>query len=201
MIRETNYDHLFESQTQYRTLLDAMAKPGTIIKLESDIQPPTGIHTASALVGFILMNSDVTFHVAHIEMSELNTYFIVNTSSSPAEADTADFIYISGAQENKETIARAKWGEPEYPELGAFVIIDVDHIAAEAFPKGKKITLSGPGVLDHKTIYIDNLNDVLLSAIQEKNIEFPLGIDVIIADRAGHVVCIPRSNKINHQEI
>lgn len=201
MIREINYDHLFQSQKQYRMLLDCMAKPGVIAILDADITMPTAINKASVLIGFALMNSDVTFYNNYDQEEEINKYFLLNTSSSPTELSKADFIFVSGKQENINVIDNAKSGLPEYPELGAFVVIDVDHISETLLDGKVKITLEGPGVKNTKDIYLAGISITILEALTEKNIEYPLGVDIIFTDKQGAVLCIPRSNKFKYSKI
>lgn len=200
MIREINYDHLFESQKQYRIILDCMAKPGTIAVLDADINTPNEINKASVLVGFALMNSDVTFNNSYTLKEEINSYFLLNTSSSPVEADHADFIFISGTQENTDVIEQAKLGLPEYPEHGAFVVIDTTKISKTILENGVKITLEGSGVKDTENVYIEGLSTTILDALAGKNIEYPLGVDVIFTDKQGAILCMPRSNKFKYSE-
>ncbi|MEL7269557.1 MAG: phosphonate C-P lyase system protein PhnH [Bacteroidota bacterium] len=200
MIREINYDHLFESQKQYRLLLDCMAKPGVIANIDADINAPDGLNKTSALVGFALLNSDVTF-CNILNQEALDTYFIINTSASPAESDVADFIFVNGDNPDTEKVSVAKIGLPAYPESGAFIIIDVNQISASPLQGGIQLTLEGPGVKDTKDIYVEGLSTELLEAILERNIEYPLGVDTIITDKNGAVCCIPRSNKFKYQEL
>lgn len=201
MIRETNYDHLFESQKQYRTILDCMSKPGITAILDADISVPKEINKASVLVGFALMNSEVTFNNSFTQEKEINSYFLLNTMSSPSEAYEADFIFISGTEDNIKFIDLAKVGLPEYPELGAFVIIDTVKISEIPLKNGLKITLEGPGVKTTKDIYIEELPVTVLDALAKKNIEYPLGVDVIFTDKNGTILCMPRSNKFKYSEL
>ncbi|MEM1002998.1 MAG: phosphonate C-P lyase system protein PhnH [Bacteroidota bacterium] len=200
MIRETNYDHLFESQKQYRLLLDCMAKPGVIANLDADINVPDGLNKTSALVGFALLNSDVSF-CNTINQEVLDTYFIINTSASPAESDVADFIFVNGEKPDVKKVSMAKIGLPAYPESGAFIIIDVKQISDSPLQDGVKLMLEGPGVKDTKDIYVGGISTELLEVILERNIEYPLGVDTIITDKNGAVCCIPRSNKFKYQEL
>ena len=199
MIRETNYDHLFESQKQYRLLLDCMAKPGVIAKLDSDINVPDGLNKASALVAFALLNSDVCF-CNTMNQEALNAYFITNTSASPAESDVADFIFVNGAKPDVKKVSVAKIGLPAYPESGAFIIIDADQISESPLQDAIKFVLAGPGVKETKDIYVVGISTALLEAILERNVEYPLGVDTIITDKSGAVFCMPRSNKFKYQE-
>lgn len=200
MIRETHYDHLFESQKQFRLLLDCMSKPGLVANLDSPIKVPDGLNKASALVGFALLNGDVTF-CATVNEEHLNSYFIVNTLAKPADADQVDFIFLNGEQPDLAVLNAAKTGLPEYPENGASIVIDVQSISTDTIEGGTELTLEGPGVDGQKTVYLQGLSASLLDALQELNIEYPLGVDTFFTDKNGTVMCLPRSNKFKFQEV
>lgn len=200
MIRETTYDHLHESQTQYRMILDAMSKPGVIHTLSSQITPPAPMLPASAIVGMVLMNSDVTFFQC-FDSLDVENYFIINTAASPSPVDEADFIFMSGLSPNGESIDLAKPGFPEYPEHGAFIVIDTMEISEAPSDIGVKLNLKGPGVKGEKEVYIVGLSTLLLDSILDKNQEYPLGVDTILTDKNGHILCIPRSNSFTYQAL
>jgi alpha-D-ribose 1-methylphosphonate 5-triphosphate synthase subunit PhnH len=48
-----------------------------------------------------------------------------------------------------------------------------------------------------KRVYVRTISDTILESVKEKNSEYPLGIDVILTDHAGNIICIPRSNNFS----
>ena len=196
MVKETVYDMVFDAQAHFRLLLDAMARPGSIRVLDDvAIVPPQGLHRVSALVGFALLNKDVTFHVVS-DGSEVADYLMVNTASSVVSADEADFIFVKGHLRTPAILA-AKVGSLRYPEEGATVIVEVEKISDVAFEGGVALTLSGPGVLDTKTIYVAGLDVAILADFVSQNMEFPMGIDMILTDGEDALSCVPRTAKLN----
>ncbi len=193
MIRETKYDEVFEAQEHFRLIMDAMAKPGSIKTLDSEITVYEGFSKASALIGFALLDSNTSFYQNYDE--NLDQYLILNTSSSPKSPENADFLFLKESNIELEAIEEAAIGEPEYPEKGAFLIIEVSKISDEAFSKSLELILKGPGVKGSKSIHVGGLKTKVLEAIQEKNMEYPLGVDTILTDSSGTLVCIPRSNQ------
>lgn len=196
MVKETVYDMVFDAQAHFRVLLDAMARPGSIRVLNDvDIVPPQGLHRVSALVGFALLNGDVTFHVVS-DGSEVADYLMVNTASSVVSADEADFIFVKGNVRTPAILA-AKVGSLRYPEDGATVIVEVDKISDVACDGAVAVMLSGPGVLDTKTIYVVGLDVAILADFVSQNAEFPTGIDMIFTDADDALSCVPRTAKLN----
>jgi alpha-D-ribose 1-methylphosphonate 5-triphosphate synthase subunit PhnH len=214
MQRETVYDPVFDAQEHYRLLLDAMARPGTINVLPRiPLTPPAGLPAAAALLGFALLNADVAFYAEGKDAATMTRYLTVNTSARSAPKDEADFIFASGGSP-ASLIAGLKTGTLSYPEEGATLVATVDAMAGEAqglgtaTPEARTVgvpalalTLKGPGVAGSKTFFVAGLSVQLLEALLVCNSEFPLGIDLILADPADRIACIPRSSKVQFEMI
>ncbi len=201
MQRETIYDPVFDAQAHYRLLLDSMARPGKINvlpRLELSVPPGTSLTDAAALVGFALLNADISFFADGEDAEFATRYLLVNTSGKPVDAEEADFVFASGAASGV-LVESMKKGTLPYPEEGATLVVSIDALTAEA--QGLAITLQGPGVAGKKTFFVRGLNVGLLSALQHSNMEFPLGVDLILVDAHGHLACIPRSSQVSWEVI
>ncbi len=193
MQREIQYDEIFDAQAHYRLLLDSMARPGKInVMPRLELTTPKGIHAAGALVGFALLNSDVSFYVDGPAAEGVSLYLLVNTSAKPAAIEEADYVYLNGTAA-AENLYRLKTGTLPYPENSATVIAAVDELGGET---GLVLTLSGPGVDGERRLAVKGLDVALLEALVTINAEFPLGIDIVLTDPAGRIACIPRSNRV-----
>ena len=193
MQREIQYDEIFDAQAHYRLVLDSMARPGKINVMPSmELTTPQGIHAAGALVGFALLNSDVSFYVDGPSAEDVSLYLLVNTSARPAEAETADYVYLNGTAD-ADILYRLKTGTLPYPESSATVIAAVDELGGET---GLVLTLSGPGVDGERQLSVAGLDTGLLEALVTINAEFPLGIDMVLTDPRGRIACIPRSSRV-----
>jgi alpha-D-ribose 1-methylphosphonate 5-triphosphate synthase subunit PhnH len=193
MQREIQYDEIFDAQAHYRLVLDSMARPGKINVMPSpELTTPQGIHAAGALVGFALLNSDVSFYVDGPSAEDVSLYLLVNTSARPAEAEEADYVYLDGTAA-AEILYRLKTGTLPYPENSATVIAAAEELGGE---NGLVLTLSGPGVDGERQLSVAGLNTALLEALVTINAEFPLGIDLVLTDPTGRIACIPRSSRV-----
>ncbi len=193
------YDEVFDAQLHYRMLLDSMARPGKINVLHDvDVQQiPAGINKTSLLIALALLNTDASFYVEEKTDNEIAKYIALHSSAPMVSVQNADFVFVSGLQYTG-LIPSLKRGTLSYPEDSATIIIDVDSISSLASAQSLQLTLKGPGVKDTQTIYLTGLNPAILDDVKEQNMEFPLGIDLILTDNKNCIVCIPRSNEITY---
>ena len=110
--------------------------------------------------------------------------------------EKAEYIFISG-NTSGTFIRNINKGELEYPENSATIIIDVEKIEKLPCDRSFEIVLKGPGVKSEETVYIKGITNEILEEIQIANSEYPLGIDVILSDSDGNILCIPRTNNFN----
>lgn len=213
MYREIGYDAVFDAQEHYRLLLDAMARPGTINVLPRvPIAPPEGLTGAAALVGFALLNADVSFYVegpataTRGDAATATRYLVVNTSARPVARTAADFVFAEGGSP-AALLTGMKTGTLPYPEEGATLVAGVKALATEAQGLAQQmrdtlaLRLQGPGIRGERRLFVSGLNAALLEALRECNMEFPLGIDLVLVDPDYRMVCIPRSSRIRWETI
>jgi alpha-D-ribose 1-methylphosphonate 5-triphosphate synthase subunit PhnH len=197
MKRETSFNEVHDAQRYYRLLMDSMARPGKINTLdEKDISPPADLNKATSLIAFALLNADVFFHYEGENADAVNSYILLNTSSSPVDPQHADFIFMKGSAD-AGIIQDLKVGSLPYPEEGATIVIDVQSIADVSTEDSMAIRLQGPGVAGEKLVFVKGVNENVLQVLSEINSEFPLGVDAIFTDLNNRIICIPRSNRFS----
>jgi alpha-D-ribose 1-methylphosphonate 5-triphosphate synthase subunit PhnH len=180
MVRETAYDEVFHGQRHFRSLLDTMARPGTIASLERvDVAPPAGLNAATALAAFALLNSDVSFHIVGMDEG-VARYITANTRAQPASIERADFIVADGDAAASDALEGAGCGTLAYPDASATIVIQVAALSSTPIADALCVTIEGPGVRDTSTVWIRRLDADLLLALQARNAEFPLGIDALV---------------------
>ena len=204
MQRETVYDQVFDAQEHYRILLDAMARPGTINVLpRMSLTTPPAITGAAALVGFALLNADVSFYADGEAADVVTRYLVINTAARPESPGEADFVFAAGTA-SAALLADMKKGTLPYPDEGATLVASVEALASEVQALGQALggkphlalTLEGPGVAGKRTFFVTGVSSELVAGLQQCNQEFPLGIDLILADPGHRIACIPRSSRV-----
>jgi len=198
MTIEIQYDKIFDAQRHYRLLLDSMARPGKINAFPlMEFAPPAGIHAASALVGFTLLNTDVSCCAMRDDAEEITRYLVLNTAAAVATVEDADFVFLKGT-ETAEIVERVKGGTLSYPENSATLVIDVTGISSEARAGYMALHLKGPGIEKERMLFVEGLAPAFLEQLKIRNAEFPLGIDCILADAHWQIACLPRSTTVQH---
>jgi alpha-D-ribose 1-methylphosphonate 5-triphosphate synthase subunit PhnH len=201
MVRETAYDEVFHGQRHFRSLLDSMARPGTVVSLERvDVAPPPGLNAATALTAFALLNSDVSFHTVGMDEG-VARYITANTRAQSTAIDRADFIVADGDAAASEALEGVSCGTLAYPDTAATIVIQVAALSSTPIAGALCVTIEGPGVRDASTVWIRRLDADLLLALQARNAEFPLGIDAVITcadDITGdlRVLGLPRTARL-----
>lgn len=195
MQTELNYDTVFDAQLHFRLLLDSMSRPGKVNTFPAaDIMPPGGLNHAAALTGFALLNPDVTYFIAGDNSDDIAAYLLVNTASRQADIAMAEYIFLPEGH-YAEALYEAQTGTPTYPEDSATLIASAHLVSEQPHEGSLRITLKGPGVNGEAEVFVSGVNPLLLDFLKEQNSEYPLGIDMVIADRHNNILCIPRSNK------
>lgn len=200
LIRETNYDVIFDAQRHFRQILDCMARPGKVNVFQPvDIQPAGGISRGQAYVALGLLNADTGFHFAYSSAHGAD-YVVANTGARMEAVDAADFIF-ENRPSSPVAIEAAKEGHPNYPDLSATLVVAADFLSdAINSPSGLLLELSGPGIKGSKHLRVAGPTRTWWDALVLKNSEFPLGIDLILtadqADGSVQLACIPRTTKI-----
>ncbi len=211
LLHDPDFDEVREAQVVFRKVLDAMAWPGKVIALpRATVRPPQPWPASVVQVARTLLDNKVTFAV-HGENSEaLSRYLTVNTGSAQAPANEAGFVF---AQPTIDGLAiwNLNAGTLLSPDDSATLVLacrtlsDPEHSPAlraagpdestdrDSVPVA--ICLRGRGIRGQRTIVVDQRACRVLQELAAMEHEYPLGIDVILADEAGHVAGLPRTTR------
>jgi alpha-D-ribose 1-methylphosphonate 5-triphosphate synthase subunit PhnH len=203
-LRENQFDFVHDSQKTFKTLMMALAFPGTIHQLGA-----ISLSFPGPDVGFILqpvltlMDLETTFYVycQNAQLQEKITRYIeINTNSQPQVHQQADYILCLGASLN-EQFSELKRGTLSQPNKSATVFYLLDNLADHPDANTIKLLLSGPGIKDAKTVYLSGLHPGELEqwACYRKN--YPMGIDIYLVSRSGSIIGIPRSVNLDTQGV
>lgn len=199
LARETAYDEVFDAQRHYRVLLDCMARPGKVGRLERvALDPPAGLHPATALVAFGLLDADTSFAVEPATVDHA-AYLAANTNAHRTEVPEAQFLFTNG-EAPAEVLDGANCGSLLYPDTAATVLLQIVEASVEPLTGGLKLELQGPGIPGTRTIFVRGLSEDMLLALQARNAEFPLGLDAILTfnGAAGEpcLMALPRTTRV-----
>lgn len=189
-----NLDTVHDLQHVYRKLIDAMSRPGTVQDIGSEIEKLGDFkgNEGALLVAMTVLDTEVTFHVFSEKQEEVSQLISQLTNAKQAEAEEADFLFVlhDAAEGSLEAaIRRAKAGTLVNPHESATIIAWTSSLS-----DGNQIVLTGPGIKSETAAKL-SLGDEWMKAREEKNSEFPCGIDLIII-AGSSLLCLPRTTQI-----
>ncbi|MFF2458490.1 phosphonate C-P lyase system protein PhnH [Peribacillus simplex] len=191
-----NLDVVHDIQTVYRKLVTATSRPGTLVVFEREaktLDVQMECLSSTILLALTVLDPEVTFKVIAKEGEAVSRMINQLTYSKPVDLPEADFIFIlhdASEEQMKEAINKAKVGNLLNPHESAMIILEVPDVT-----KGDSMILSGPGIQEESFISLPNVS-AWLGVRNEKNIEFPLGIDMYFVDRQDRLIALPRTTEI-----
>jgi alpha-D-ribose 1-methylphosphonate 5-triphosphate synthase subunit PhnH len=198
LIRELGYDRILHAQDHFRVIVTALSRPGTINEFRPiALSPPPGLNTASTLVAFALLDSGIGFHLVRMTSLEAE-YLATNTGARAVAIEDAAFLFASGL-EAPSVLEGVHCGSLTYPDTAATIVLQVEALSSSPQPGGLLLTLEGPGIDGRTQVSVGGLSTDLLLALQARNAEFPLGIDVLLTTGAAApatVVGLPRTTRV-----
>jgi alpha-D-ribose 1-methylphosphonate 5-triphosphate synthase subunit PhnH len=180
-------DPVREAQGCFRALLEATARPGTIVRLAFPAPPPP-LPAAMAALALTLIDADtpVWLDPAAASGSALAWLRFHCGCRIVARLEEAAFALVAGPAA-MEALGQLPAGTDEYPDRGATAVI-----AIAGFDAGEPLHLSGPGIAGEVTLRVSGLPAGFVAARAANHVLFPRGIDhvLVAGDRA---VSLPRS--------
>ncbi|MCX7709160.1 MAG: phosphonate C-P lyase system protein PhnH [Clostridia bacterium] len=199
-IKESTFNEVFDSQKNFRVLMDGMSRPGKVFKLhEHDFDKfPAGFNPWVLVVLKTLGDNNVTYSLVGNGNEEWKKYIEINTGMTSEEAVHADYAILDG-KTFTDCFSSIHPGSLEFPEDSSTAVITVDLIAENLLNKDYKelaiLYMSGPGIKDVNSVGIAGLDKKYVTSILQMNENFPVGIDAIFVDRIGHITCMSRTTK------
>jgi alpha-D-ribose 1-methylphosphonate 5-triphosphate synthase subunit PhnH len=190
-------DTVHDSQRVFRSLLEALSRPGTIQSLDagmpgyavSQVSSEEGVPLAAFAALLALADFSTPVHLPP-ECRALADAVRFHTGA-PVTDDPAQaaFAYIHDAA-SLPPLASFSTGEPETPQDAAMLFIRVDSLT-----EGTPRVWRGPGIRDQETVRIAGLPDRFWTEHQALAARFPCGIDCyLVAD--GSLIGLPRTTRV-----
>jgi alpha-D-ribose 1-methylphosphonate 5-triphosphate synthase subunit PhnH len=190
-------DPVFNAQTVFRAVMDAMARPGRVVPLPADLaSPPAPLSATAGALALTLCDHDTpvwldpTLSGNRAVRDWLGFHASVSVVQVPAEAH-----FVLAAQPGELiAIDNFSQGTQEYPDRSATLILQVGSLS-----DGPPLKLSGPGIESFATLAPTPLPRHFVEQWKGNNQRFPRGVDVVLAAPGG-VACLPRTTRIAPME-
>ncbi|HML13192.1 MAG TPA: phosphonate C-P lyase system protein PhnH [Xanthobacteraceae bacterium] len=176
------------AQSTFRTVMDAMARPGTVRRLPG-VPAPAPLSPTAAAVALTLLDYETPFWLdAPLAAAPEVARFLSFHTGARVTADPADaaFAFVTEAAAVPPFAIFAQ-GSAEYPDRSTTLVLQVAHVA-----EGEGMVLRGPGIAGTRRLAASPLPADFLDQLGENRAQFPRGIDILLAAPAA-VVGLPRS--------
>ena len=189
-------DKVLSAQSTFRSVMDAMARPGSVQRIVPMAGAPATMMRGTAAIALTLFDHDTPLWLdARMSESSDVTKWLKFHTGAPVVQDSsiAAFALISdGAL--LPVLERFALGTNEYPDRSTTLIVQVDSLDA-----GRGFDLCGPGIDGVATLQASIKPFDLFERLRVNEALFPRGIDVVlVAD--DFVVAIPRTTRVMSKE-
>lgn len=180
-----------DSQQVFRLLLDAMARPGSVVDLSF---APEGSGLGGRALGAVALTLFDFETPLWLSPSLAGTAFetwVRFHCSAPIvlEPEACSFALALGLDELPE-LARLPLGDPRYPDRSATVVL-----ALPALTGGTPVCLEGPGIDGQRQLALEGLTPAFWDALAANRAQFQLGLDFIFC-AGDELVSLPRTTRV-----
>ena len=185
-------DKVLSAQSTFRSVMDAMARPGSVQR----IQPAAGaagiMMRGTAALALTLFDHDTTIWLDPVMSAapEVARWLKFHTSAPViADSSIASFALV-GDPQNLPALDRFAFGSNEYPDRSTTLILQV-----ESLTDGPVAELQGPGIDGTAALRASIHPRDLLERLAINAALFPRGIDVVLV-HDDFIVAIPRTTRL-----
>lgn len=189
-------DKVLSAQSTFRSVMDAMARPGSVQRIVPIAGSPGLMMRGTAAIALTLFDHDTPLWLdaRMAENTDVVKWLKFHTGAPVVEdSSVASFALISDGV-LLPTLERFALGTNEYPDRSTTVIIQI-----ESLDSGRSFELRGPGIDGIATLQASIKPFDLFERLRMNEALFPRGIDVVlVADDS--VVAIPRTTRVVSKE-
>lgn len=193
---EYQFDFVHDGQKVFRGLLEAIANPGEIKSIRQESGKFEGKYAVLLALGCTLLDNEEKMYVE--KNPSLSSELHSLTLCREDELMIADYVFLSSEMNYgslEQILRNVKHGTYADPQESATVILSCESIQGK-----ESMTLMGPGIKGEKQISVYPYIKKTITLYRNLNIEYPLGVDMVFADKEGNLLGVPRLVKVKEQE-
>lgn len=171
------------SARAFRSVMEAMARPGTIHKIDG-ANPPAPLSPAMGAVLLTLCDTETAVYLAGAAQSDAVRRWMAFHTGAP-HVGASHCMFAVGTWEALAPVSAYPIGTPQYPDRSATLIVDLPGLSAAG------TTLTGPGIQDQAALSLPEV-----AAFRSNRAHFPLGLDFIFTS-GDRIAALPRSTEVS----
>ena len=185
-------DKVLSAQSTFRSVMDAMARPGSVQHIVAAAGTPPPMMRGTAAIALTLFDHDtpVWLDAPMSETSDVTKWLKFHTGAPVVRDSSICSFALIGDPQALPALDRFAFGTNEYPDRSTTLILQV-----ESLTRGQSLELRGPGVDGTASLHVAIQPSDLFERLAINAALFPRGIDVVlVADDA--IVAIPRTTRL-----
>ena len=185
-------DKVLSAQSTFRSVMDAMARPGSVQRIVAVTGAPAAMMHGTAAIALTLFDHDTPIWLDPLmsETSDMKKWLKFHTGAPVIEDSSICHFALIGDPGALSALDRFAFGSNEYPDRSTTLILQVESLA-----QGEKFELRGPGIDGTAVMQAAIQPTDLFERLEINQTLFPRGIDVVLV--AGDtVVAIPRTTRL-----
>ena len=185
-------DKVSSAQSTFRSVMDAMARPGSVQAVTARAGTPASLMPGTAAIALTLFDHDtpVWLHPALTEKLDVAKWLKFHCGAPVITEPSVCSFALVGRGGELPPLDRFSLGSNEYPDRSTTLILQVESLQA-----GTVYELCGPGIDGSATLRAAIDPDDLFARLSINVELFPRGIDVILV-HDDSIVAIPRTARI-----
>ena len=186
-------DPVHASQSTFRAVMDALARPGIIVPVTAMAAGPA-LHPAAAAVALTLLDYETPVWLDRTLAAApgLADWFRFHTSAPMTpDPSRAAFAFI-GDVVHAPSLDAFWLGTTEYPDRATTLVLQVERFVAD-----ECLLLSGPGIAGTQSFAAAPLPNNFRAQLIANRELFPRGVDVILATKK-EIAALPRSVRVTN---
>ncbi|PYE87894.1 alpha-D-ribose 1-methylphosphonate 5-triphosphate synthase subunit PhnH [Phyllobacterium leguminum] len=183
---------VFDAQATFRAIMDAMARPATVMQVDPRAVPPAPLQSLAGAIACTLIDPDTPVWLDSVlgDNEALRAWLAFHANARFVEAPAGAAFALVADPSAMPPLGRFAQGSQEYPDRSATLILQI-----ESFEGGAPLTFHGPGIKGTASMAPLGLPSDFAGQWDENVSRFPRGIDLILI--AGDAIaCLPRSARL-----
>lgn len=184
-------DKVLSAQSTFRSVMDAMARPGSVQRVRAAAGTPPPLMRGTAAIALTLFDHDTPIWLDRTisATSDVGKWLKFHTGAPLiADSSASGFAVVAGAAD-LPPLDRFALGSSEYPDRSTTLILQVDSLSS-----GPAYELTGPGI-DGAAVLQATISTNLFEQLAVNAALFPRGLDVVLVHDDA-IVAIPRTTRL-----
>jgi alpha-D-ribose 1-methylphosphonate 5-triphosphate synthase subunit PhnH len=185
-------DKVLSAQSTFRSVMDAMARPGSVQRIVAANGAPAAMMRGTAAIALTLFDHDTPVWLDQLmsATSDVTKWLKFHTGAPViADASICSFALVGDARA-LPALDRFSFGTNEYPDRSTTLILQVDSLT-----QGPTLKLHGPGIDGTAVLQAAIQPPDLFERLAINSALFPRGIDVVLV-HDDTIVAIPRTTRL-----